>query len=139
MSNPRSGYLANLVTEATGCGGVRAPWLIEAQPGQTIQLTLYDFSLADLGRHHELTLQGDTGPPVSPWPGKAYAFVSEPSAGRNLSVLGAMRTRKAVVYTSVSHVLEVAILTSDDVIEVSYFMLKYEGKLLLVGCAFIIM
>ena len=34
--HPGPGYIANLVTEATGCGGVRSPWRIDADPGQTI-------------------------------------------------------------------------------------------------------
>jgi len=38
------GYLASYVTELTGCGGPFTPWLIEAQHGQTIQLTLFNFS-----------------------------------------------------------------------------------------------
>ncbi len=39
-----SGHIANVVTEETRCGGDDAPWLIEAKPGQRINLTLYDFT-----------------------------------------------------------------------------------------------
>jgi len=46
VSLPGPGYIANLVTEATGCGGVRSPWRVEVRRGQTIRLSLLDFSLA---------------------------------------------------------------------------------------------
>lgn len=28
------GYLSNIVTETTQCGGLRNPWIIQALPGQ---------------------------------------------------------------------------------------------------------
>ena len=41
-----SGYIANYVTEATGCGGLTNPWVLLAGPGQRISLVLYDFNVA---------------------------------------------------------------------------------------------
>ena len=39
----REGYLARMTTEDTGRGSATCPWLIEAAPGQFINITLIDF------------------------------------------------------------------------------------------------
>ena len=39
-----AGYLANIVTETTRCGGDDIPWRIEVPPGQRINFTLIDFA-----------------------------------------------------------------------------------------------
>ena len=41
----QSGYLSSLVTEKTGCGSTNSPWVIRVNPGQIINVTLYDFGL----------------------------------------------------------------------------------------------
>jgi len=128
VANLRGGYLANLVTEATGCGNIRIPWLIVVKAGQIIRLTLYDFSLA---AHVEQRRRDKaSGYPImdDPWPGQAYAVVNEPGDGHNLTIYGGRRTRKSVVFTSRGHEVEVAILTNDDISEVVYYLLKYEGR-----------
>jgi hypothetical protein len=156
VSLPGPGYLANLVTEAIGCGSPRSPWLIRAQPGQTIRLTLLDFTLGRRHcvqsslQHHQLALGSSISYPVSC---QALAVVREPTAGvssvsgggapwHNVTVgtsigrrtsssssgVASIASREIQVYTSVGHVLEVAILTRDDVIDVPYFLLKYEGQ-----------
>ena len=44
-----SGYLSNLVTEETGWGTIAHPWILQALPGQQINLTLLDFTFNTLG------------------------------------------------------------------------------------------
>ncbi len=39
----KEGYLARMITEDTGRGSANCPWLIEASPGQVINITLIDF------------------------------------------------------------------------------------------------
>ena len=39
-----SGYLASITSQDTPCGSGNAPWTLQAQEGQTINLTLIDFS-----------------------------------------------------------------------------------------------
>jgi len=128
VSNTRSGYLINLVTEATGCGSLHSPWLIAAELGQIIRLTLYDFSL--VGAAYVRSQQNSQYPTSSAdhsRPIRPYAYVREALNGRNLTIYGGMQNRKTSVFASLSNVVEVSILTSDDVIEVAYFMLKYQG------------
>ncbi len=41
-----SGYLSSDVTQGTGCGTASCPWVLEALPGQHINISLLDFSRA---------------------------------------------------------------------------------------------
>ena len=146
VSLPGPGFIANLVTEATGCGGVDSPWRVEAQPGQTVRLSLLDFTLLPPSRRRCLdpglatTTRRPGGLDAAPCP--ALAVVREPvapdgSAGgwHNVTVTARRRptgttgtSRENLVYVSQGHVVEVAILTSDTATDVPYFMVKYEGE-----------
>lgn len=132
VSSLVSGYLANLVTEATGCGNVQCPWVIEVKPGQSIVITLYDFSLTSVSRYQNEVLLYSSNLDETfnddLWPGQPYAFITEPLIGRNITVYGRMRSRKTAVFTSQTRRVHVAILTSDDVMDIAYFMLQYEGE-----------
>ena len=37
------GTISSHVTDETGCGSARSPWLIQAKAGQTIEISLVDF------------------------------------------------------------------------------------------------
>ena len=148
VSNPHTpGYLANLVTQATGCGSSIAPWMINAHKGEQIRITLYDFSV---GRHRlQVRLGGGGGvassrlgndllsPAAAAAPvSEASAFYAQPLAvirdminERNLTIFGG-KSRETLVYTSMGHALEIVINTIDDVIDIPYFLLKYEGRLM---------
>lgn len=147
VSLPGPGYIANLVTEATGCGRTHSPWRIEAQPGQTIRLSLLDFTRAPATRRRCVPPSSATttrlpgGLDAAPCP--PLAVVREPVAAdanaggwHNVTVTARRRlsgttvtSRENLVYVSQGHVVEVAILTNNDAADVPYFMLKYEGKI----------
>ena len=145
-SLPGPGYIANLVTEATGCGGIQSPWRVEAQPGQTIRLSLLDFTLEPPSRRRCMASASATTPrlpgsgdamPCPPMAIVREPVVAESNAGdwHNVTVTARRRptgatvtSRENLVYVSQGHVVEVAILTSDDVVDVPYFMVKYEGE-----------
>ena len=42
-----SGYMASQVALETSCGTHKSPWYIEGQPGQVVNVTLYDFTEKD--------------------------------------------------------------------------------------------
>jgi len=42
----QSGYLAGVWAAETGCGTVDAPWQVRVKPGQRINVTLFDFTVA---------------------------------------------------------------------------------------------
>ena len=39
-----NGLLSNYMTQSSGCGGTDCPWVLEAPPGQMINLSVFDFS-----------------------------------------------------------------------------------------------
>jgi len=41
----QSGYLAGVWAAETGCGTVDAPWQVRVQPGQHINVTVFDFTV----------------------------------------------------------------------------------------------
>jgi len=117
-----SGYLASYVTELTGCGGPFSPWLIEASAGQTIQLTLFNFSLS--------TSSESSSAPTSC---SAFAVVTEPAVvTRNVTVCGDggdITGRQRHVYTSITNRLLLSVWLHRQITEdAPYFMLKYEGN-----------
>ena len=44
MTATGEGYLANIITDQTGCGSTNAPWRIVGEQGQRIELKLMDFA-----------------------------------------------------------------------------------------------
>lgn len=40
-----SGFLANAVTHLSKCGSPESPWLIQVDPGQTLNISVVDFAL----------------------------------------------------------------------------------------------
>ena len=52
--NSHSNSLSSLVTKETGCGTSNVPWILEAAPGQTLKLTLLDFTWDEPSGHSDL-------------------------------------------------------------------------------------
>jgi len=123
-----SGYVASYVTELTGCGGPFTPWLVEASSGQTIQLTLFNFSLLS-----SVSSSSSSQTRVTSTSCSAFAVVTEPAVvTRNVTVCsggGDKTGRQRLVYSSVTNRLLVAVWLQQQITEdTPYFMLKYEGK-----------
>ena len=43
VSVSTAGYISSHVTYSTGCGSIERPWVLRADPGQRINVTLLDF------------------------------------------------------------------------------------------------
>lgn len=101
--------LANAVTMETGVGSADCPWIIQVQPGQTINVTLHDF---------------ERGPQNSDI---CYVYATLKEAGRmsrSVTVCGGEeRTRH--VYTTTSNTLEIRMLGSN---QRRHFLLEYSSK-----------
>ena len=112
-----SGLLSSVLTEETGLGSADCPWMIKAQPGQRINITLFDFATTQLN--------GEVC--------HAYAILRETDPTRSITVCGStMRERN--VYTSVSDTVDVRVLRSPTNSKMSkgkYFLLKYDCEYLL--------
>lgn len=115
------GFIANSVTESTGCGSLTYPWAIEAGQGQRIHLTLFDFNVASVRPVSYLQ-------PRCP----LYAVVKErlkSAETRKFEVCGGLAREKSV-YTSQTNRLEIGIAKTDDPITGPFFLFKYEGRTL---------
>lgn len=115
------GFIANSVTESTGCGSLTYPWAIEAGQGQRIHLTLFDFNVASVRPVSYLQ-------PRCP----LYAVVKErlkTAETRKFEVCGGLAREKSV-YTSQTNRLEIGIAKTDDPITGPFFLFKYEGRTL---------
>lgn len=122
MTQQPVGYIISDVTQTTGVGSERCPWLVVARRGQHVRITLYDLATS----------------PSSPWPGQRQS--AQPHEGRCLlyatlreglevDVIGDHMicsgggTREQVVYTSRDHSLAITIHYAPG----SRFILQYEG------------
>lgn len=113
------GFIANSITESTGCGSLTYPWAIEAGGGQRIHLTLFDFNVASVRPVSYLQ-------PRCP----LYAVVKErlkTAETRKFEVCGGLAREKSV-YTSQTNRLEIGIAKTDDPIAGPFFLFKYEGR-----------
>ena len=118
--SPSSGYLSSQVTWESGCGTARCPWVIQAQPGQRINITLMDFS----GGQSQLN-SGAAARKVC----YRYATLKESSSTtRDVTLCpGEDRNEANHVYLSESNFLSVTLYTAEKEDELFYYAIKYEG------------
>ena len=107
--NSEVGYISSHVTQTNGIGNNDCPWTVQVGQGQTIQLTLLDFS--------SLTTD-DTSC-------YQYATIRERSVGAITTVCSTSE-RLSSIYTSVSNQLEIRLMSSTG--EHRPFMIKYQGS-----------
>ncbi len=113
---PRSqGFLSSQVTDDTGCGSIRHPWVIEVSSGQRVKITLIDFS----GSEHSPYAQ-ESGSC------NAYGYISEANSGINSSICGGL-ARERELYTSSSNLVQIQITLLEARGNGGQFLLKYDG------------
>ena len=107
------GYISNVPLVKAPLQPTRCPWVIRAQGGQRVNITLYDFSTAT-GR------QSDTGICL------VYAIIREQQSQTEVTVCrGSQRVRN--IYTSDTSSMEVILNTDGNNNPDGQFMLKFEG------------
>ena len=99
------------MTAETGCGSPKAPWLIEAQSGQTIDLWLIDFGALD---REEQSLYTSCH--------QLYGFIIERDLGVNLTMCGGTE-RKKQLYKSKTNKVEVHVLSQQK--DTSRYFVQY--------------
>ncbi len=114
---PPSGFLSSEVTWQTECGTKSCPWVIQAEEGQRINLTLYDFSdgfKQDLGKVCY-----------------KYATVEDSSTiTKDITVCNGDGNAPTVsnIFLSEGNRLSVSLYTANSQEQLIYFALKYQGK-----------
>jgi len=107
------GYISSYIVHTKGCGLQRNPWIISANPGQTIQLNLIDFS---------------TNPQSSNLVScrSVYGFIIEKSLGINQTICGG-RHREMALYTSKTNSIQIHLVKNNKENN-GEFLIKYKGK-----------
>ena len=108
------GYLSSHVADTKGCGSSGSPWIISANPGQTIQLDLVDFA-ANSQTSNLVSCRS------------VYGFILERALGINHTICGG-RHREGALYTSKTNSIEV-VLSSKEKRGGGNFIMKYDGKI----------
>ncbi|KAK2139863.1 hypothetical protein LSH36_1584g00039, partial [Paralvinella palmiformis] len=107
---------SSYIVHTKGCGLQRNPWIISANPGQTIQLNLIDFS---------------TNPQSSNLVScrSVYGFIIEKSLGINQTICGG-RHREMALYTSKTNSIQIHLVKNNKENN-GEFLIKYK----VMGCS----
>lgn len=123
-----AGYIASVITSetqsSTSCGSSKCPWKIEVESGQTINLTLYDFALRQRAAGGSSS-SGGVGY-VSAENCFRYAVIKESPSHRSFPVCGG-HGRTQFVYSSVTNVIEIHVVSPEVFSQKGQFLIYYEG------------
>lgn len=118
--NATSGYLASVLTEETQAGSIHCPWVIKAKPGQRINITMYDFAVAESTPSLSSFID-----PCS----VVYATLKEPDITSTATHrLCNSEKRVSHAYESFTDNVEVRIFTEEASPKRKYFLLYYQGE-----------
>ena len=87
------GYISSYIVNTKACGLSRNPWIISANPGQTIKLELIDFSTNPQNTNLVSCRS-------------VYGFILEMALGINQTICGG-RHREMALYTSKTNAIEI--------------------------------
>ena len=91
--------ISSHVTDETGCGSTRSPWVIAAMPGQTIELSIIDFGSEMLKRR-----PNDTD-------ALRYGYITD--GDKRIQITGDIQ-RERNLYTSTADEIMIEITPSED-------------------------
>ena len=109
-----SGFLSSTISEDSSCGTSEAPWILEASPGQRINLTIIDFGW---GVSHNL---------LNKCPVLYGHYLDYTDDGDIIDICGGTSRMKKLVLTQ-SH--QVQIILNEGAVQNSRFIIKYEGEI----------
>ena len=115
----RTGFLASVTSDETGCGNADTPWAIQAHPGQRINITLIDFT-PDSSR----VLTSSDGVRRTC---RVYATVREGKGHRSSTICGG-NGRVRTVLVSKNDAVEIRIISSQHPAKPINFILMFQGK-----------
>ena len=125
-------YIGSVVTaesqSSASCGSSKCPWVIEVESGQTINITLYDFAMEQRGAAPGTsTGQADTpGRSSAQEPCFRYAVVRETPSLKPYPICGG-QGRTQLVYSSVTNIVEIHIVSPEVFSSKGQFVFYYEG------------
>ena len=123
-----AGYIASVITAETqsssSCGSSKCPWKVEVESGQTINVTLLDFALEQ--RAAGASSSSGVGY-VSAENCFRYAVIKESPSHRSFPVCGG-HGRSQFVYSSMTNVIEIHVVSPEVFSQKGQFLIYYEGK-----------
>ena len=108
VSQPQ-GYISSSVARDRGCGSMNAPWRIEAEPGQSVNVSLINYTPDRKARSGRC---------------RPLGYIYDVAQNNNVSICDTATTHENV-YVSISHIVDVQLIT--DIIEEHSFLLQYTG------------
>ena len=103
------GYISSAVARDRGCGSMKAPWRIEAEPGQSVNVSLINYTPDQKARSGRC---------------RPLGYIYDVAQNNNMSICDTATTHENV-YVSISHIVDIQLLT--DIIEEHSFLLQYTG------------
>jgi len=144
-----SGYIASVMTSDTPyCDGSSHPWMVAGRPGQTINLTLYDFAVESLlraGQRHRETPASVDQPAATAATAAAestedevcvqYGLVEDnglsaidDGAAKPVAICSDGRRRIQHVYQSVGNLVKIWITAGVAPTDLKRFVIQYQGN-----------
>ena len=114
--NKSTGYIATVETEEHGFGSAECPWKIQVNPGQRINITLFNFA-----RHQVIT--GSMRPEVCYEIGE----IKENSERKRITLCDAFG-RKTSIYASKTNTVSLQFVSGPTLRSLGAFVFKYDGK-----------
>ncbi|KAK2157025.1 hypothetical protein LSH36_200g02033 [Paralvinella palmiformis] len=105
------GVITSLLSKKIRCGANSSPWIIEAKAGQTVEISLLDFTALSRQGSHSLVTCSDT-----------YGYIVERTLNINHTICG-QQERRHVVYKSKTNKVEVYVSTRNG----ANFILEYKA------------
>ncbi|ELU10132.1 hypothetical protein CAPTEDRAFT_219487 [Capitella teleta] len=117
VSSP-SGFISNYIASDSGCGDIDSPWRVVVKPGQTVNITLYDFST---------TMGGDSRDVAKTC--QVFAVIKDSRGSK--TICGRTGPRVGNVYKSFSNEVEIRLVARWKEENPAVFLLHYSAM----GCA----
>lgn len=118
----KSGYISSVALRSNFFGTTACPFTVTVQPGQTIEFTLYDFTLKDVGG----SSTGGTGPPCP------YEVVFTENRAPNPRNLCNGSFRQRFLYSSRTSSVQVHFVRQTNTnTDVPLFFVSYVGKIII--------
>ena len=115
------GYLGSITVEENNCGSASCPWILQALPGQKLNITLLDFAMSS--RRDSNNDNSHFGIPEICY---KYAVIKERNKKKNTTVCGGQE-RERSMYLSDTNSVHIEVAAGRRGGNFGYFLLHYEG------------
>ena len=114
------GFISSLTSMNNACGqNQETKWLLKAEAGQTIELTLVDFNWSSDPMKHRSCF-------------RTYGYITEPDNEDKIAICGARQRIRRLHATEgeLGHTLQIVIYPTHGSLEFQNFLIHYRGNLI---------